>query len=863
MRYSWLGCGSSLCAIAALANTTQSAAQDTTGNNSSSTSDQISEIVVTGDRAILAALRGILPERTYDGSEIESHASSTVGEFLDEVQSQNGDDEPVFLVNGELITDIEDIADFPAEAIRQLELLPRGTSQLVGGPANRRVYNLVLKNKVRTATLSAGRRIATEGEWGESKGELILTSIAGRDRLNLTFRARGSNSLYESDRDIIQPAPAYPFDRLGNIIPFPVGGQEIDPALSAMAGQRVSVAAVLSSFNRSLTLGDFSALAGQTNVTDIGRFRTLRPDSENYDLNLAGSNRILPWLSANYSLRARWSSGASQLGLPGLLFQLPANNPASPFSQDVTLARYAERPLEQVSKNDSYNTNLRLTANSGPWTFGLTGQFDYADRTYETDRLNQISVGQTTLIPDSANPFTPEVDRLFDFAIDHVESRTVSRSLKTTANGPLFATPAGDLRIRIGLGAQSASVRSMNEFAGSIQAKHFSRSDTNIEGGLDIPIASRRAGFLPMLGELNVSLDHSRTNVSRIGIVTRSAAGILWQPVGLINLSASIERLKIPPSIETLTDPVVITENVRIFDFLTGETVDVTYLFGGNPDLLSPTKETTQITANFAPMPRINLQLYASYSSVQTDDIIAALPPAGTDVFTAFPDRFQRDQLNNLILVDSRAVNFDRQKTEELRYSVSFSIPVGRAAATPASKASPIDEAGGDSFAPLAPGSRPRLQFTASHGVALNDTVFTRPGLAPVNLLDGGAIGFGGGRPRHLVDGSIALSDRGMGVRLAGQWRSASTVHIRDAQSENELRFAPFGTLNLRAFADLSNAFPQSKWLKATRVTVAFNNLTNHRQTVTDNAEATPLRYQPGYRDAVGQTVEIESRKIF
>jgi outer membrane receptor protein involved in Fe transport len=69
--------------------------------------------------------------------------------------------------------------------------------------------------------------------------------------------------------------------------------------------------------------------------------------------------------------------------------------------------------------------------------------------------------------------------------------------------------------------------------------------------------------------------------------------------------------------------------------------------------------------------------------------------------------------------------------------------------------------------------------------------------------------------------------------------------------------------MNLRGFAEASRLFPQVSWLKQTRFSLSVNNLLNERQRVTDTIGNTPLRYQFGYRDPVGRTVEIEVRKAF
>ncbi|QDM39906.1 hypothetical protein [Altererythrobacter sp. TH136] len=44
-------------------------------------------IVVTADRLIIEALRGIAPEREYTETDVTDRGLSTVGEFIDEVRS--------------------------------------------------------------------------------------------------------------------------------------------------------------------------------------------------------------------------------------------------------------------------------------------------------------------------------------------------------------------------------------------------------------------------------------------------------------------------------------------------------------------------------------------------------------------------------------------------------------------------------------------------------------------------------------------------------------------------------------------------------------------------------------------------------
>jgi outer membrane receptor protein involved in Fe transport len=313
----------------------------------------------------------------------------------------------------------------------------------------------------------------------------------------------------------------------------------------------------------------------------------------------------------------------------------------------------------------------------------------------------------------------------------------------------------------------------------------------------------------------------------------------------------------------------VVTPGGRFFDFLTGETVDVTQTFGGNPLLLPQTATTKRFGANAAPWREINLQLTAEYLSTRTSDFISSLPPASAAVLLAFPDRFIRDTKGVLTQVDVRPVNFERQTLDQLRYGLSFTVPIGPASA-PRPRSGRTNapslpaEAGEGGEAPLLTGGpRPRLQVVANHTVLLNNGIVIREGLPIVDLLDGGAIGIAGGQPRHRVDFSLNFSDRGLGARFSGLWRSENTLELRQGGTVGTLRFAPLMTVNFTAFVEGTRVFEDVDFLRGTRFTFSVVNLANQRQQVTDSMGITPLNFQSAYRDPIGRTIEIGFRKAF
>jgi len=101
--------------------------------------------------------RDVTPERSLDEDSIEGYGVSTIDELLGEVQDEIGDDldPPLLIVNGQRVNDISDIGGLPVEALRNVQILPRGSALKAGGTATQRVISLTLKRKVRSATVTA------------------------------------------------------------------------------------------------------------------------------------------------------------------------------------------------------------------------------------------------------------------------------------------------------------------------------------------------------------------------------------------------------------------------------------------------------------------------------------------------------------------------------------------------------------------------------------------------------------------------------------------------------------------------------------------------------------------------------------
>ena len=330
------------------------------------------------------------------------------------------------------------------------------------------------------------------------------------------------------------------------------------------------------------------------------------------------------------------------------------------------------------------------------------------------------------------------------------------------------------------------------------------------------------------------------------------------------------------------------TPGARVFDYRTGQTVDVTETAGGNPNLRADSRHVEKLGLNLKPFGKIDLTLSADYIHSTIRNAIAALPSPTAAIEAAFPDRFTRDEEGDLTSIDVRPVNLARETRQELRWGFNFTqklktsqkvidafraLRQSGAFRRPAAGGDGPPAGGGDG----GPGSGPhaggfggrgggggrgnaggggggRLQFSVYHTWYFRDDILTRAGGPTLDLLDGGTQGSGGGQPRHQVEVQLGATNNGIGVRLNGAWQSPTTVNGGVGTATGDLHFSSLATANFRLFADLgaNPALLKHKWARGMRVTLSLNNIFDTRQHVHDANGDTPLSYQPAYLDPLG-----------
>jgi hypothetical protein len=465
--------------------------------------------------------------------------------------------------------------------------------------------------------------------------------------------------------------------------------------------------------------------------------------------------------------------------------------------------------------------------------------------------------------------------------IDSARETSTSADITATANGTLFKLPGGNAGATFRVGGSTVNLDSGHSLG---------RTAGNAAVNVDLPI-SRRGRDFSALGNLTLSANAEVNQLSDFGTLTKIGAGANFSPVDRLNFVTSWAREEGAPTVNQLGDPLITTPDVRIFDFTTGQTVQVTTITGGNRDLLADRRTVVKLGSYWKPSDKLDLRFRADYVHQKIERPISSVSVT-PQIEAAFPDRFVRDDSGQLTQVDLTPLNFDSSRRDTLRLGFDFSKPLKsrrpsqalidqmrkefglppRATVQGAGAEGQQENAtagrgfggrgGGRSFGG-GNQNRGRLTFSLTDTITFVDKVVIAPGLPPLDYLHGDAAGQSGGTPRHTVEARAGYFNNGLGARIGANWRSGTRVNTLTG---DDLRFSPLATFDLRLFAnpgDIPEIAVKHPWLRGTQVRLEFNNIFNTRPNVRDAAGHVPLNYQSDLLDPLGRTFMISFRKLF
>ncbi len=817
-------------------------AQDAQRQSPPRTGEADDEIVVTAPRYGEARVGA---ETEFGEDEIAGQGVDSIQSLLDRMKPfiDPTGEEPVILINGRPADGDRSILSYPPEALDRLAVLKPDAAAQYGYAPGKRVVNLVLKKHFASLNLDAGGRFATAG--GQYGGDISASRVAinGPSRWNIQARISADSALRKSARDI--PVPAGVFDGTGYVAA--PGGGELDPALSLLAGNPVTLAGIPSGAGwQAPLLADFAATAGRADPVDPNRFETLQPARRNLTFG-AGFTRPVGNFSATLTFNANSTDSRGQRGLPMGALLLPGNNPWSPFSTDVLLVRpfAGTQALRNDNSAQTLGGGLLLSGRVGGWVIAFAGNYT---RNWTDSRLDQgIDIVRAQALLDAGDPAFNPFGRWDSPLLRTSRNRSSGETFSTRLNviKTVVDLPAGpftaNATVNYGHNALESRISaSGGDGAASVTSRQSDRLDGQV--ALNIPVFGRDKGRAGLIGDLRLDLLAGAQKLSGGGLQKRYAAGFTWSPVQLLQLRGMLENAEAAPSADQLDAPIVTTVN-RIYDYVRQEAVDAVWITGGNPGLGRGRRQNRTISAMLRPFKSQDLSLNLGYSDQVAKSGVAGFPQLTPAIEAAFPERVIRDAAGRLVSIDARAINLARETSAELRSGFTMSLPHRGGGALPKPGVNPM-----------------QWTFSLNYRRRLKSTLLTRVGLPVIDQLDSD-----GGQSRDSLSGQVTAGKRGIGGSLNGNWTGAASLRNGGATG-GDYRFAAWSSFDLSLFVEpehLLGVAGKAPWLKNLRLSLDVRNLLNDYRRVRLADGSIPFGYGRDQIDPLGRTVRIALRKRF
>jgi len=776
------------------------------------------EIIVTAE-----SIRGQIdvpqaPVAIYDEAEIASFGAGSIAELMDQIAPQTGSGRgrggghPAFLVNGQRISSFREMRNYPPEAVRRIEVLPEEVALRFGFRPDQRVVNMILKDNYASITGEIEYGFPSAGGYAANEQDVSVLRISGKNRFNIGLEVEDASMLTEADRGV-------------------------------------------SSVTEARFQGD----------ADQAVYRSLLPDTR--DIQLTGS----------------WTRGLGKDGLGGSL----SLNGSVTQLDSLSLRGIDAATLTDPDGNSAYRTlddparglGVR-TRDTRTRTVELGGGYDAvladwrinatADWTHEETRTTTVGSADTSAlrdaVADGSIAYDAPVADLLDSGL--VSAGQVYRAYSNTENASALVTltgqpaqlPAGELALVLKAGFNWDDIDSFDTRNPGIRTR-LTRGDADAGFTLGVPLASRRTGAWEAIGDLSLDLSGGVSHLSDFGTLFDGSAGLTWGVTRNLDLSASYIVREAAPSLTQLGAPQVLTSGATVYDFSSGQTVQVDLISGGNPDLVAERQTDWKFALNWDLPVLRRSRLIAEYYDETSRNVSASFPVLTPAIEAAFPDRVIRDDGGNLVSIDQRPVTFSRQEGRRLRYGIDLSDSFG------AAKKVSEDRSGEQGRTPRMPGmgrgmDGGRWSATLYHTIRFQQDVLIGEGGPVLDLLSGDAL-TGSATPRHEIELQGGAFKNGIGLRVSGKYLGGSRIDGNGASGTGSLDFHPYATFDARLFVDLERQFDKAAFLKGSRISLRVDNIFDAQQRVTDGNGLVPVSYQPDFQDPKGRFFEIDFRKRF
>lgn len=963
-------------------------AQDTAQAPEQTLSDEdVDAIVVTAERIRGQVDTASAPVLELDQQQVAAFGAASIADLVAQLSPQIGTGRgrggrPVFLVNGQRITNFREIGRYPPESIKKVEVLPEEVALKFGFPADQRVINFILQDNFASREVEVEAGMPTRGGYSSGEAELGLLRIDGLERLNATASYTRTTPLTEAERNIAQTpgnAPTVATDpNPADFRTLVARSEQLEANLTGTYGLGESGSAGQFTLNSQWVHGRTQSLSGLDLATVNGEIRVIDGDPIE---RLTNTDTLS--IGAGYN---------TQLG--DYRFQSTFDGGLTDTESRIDRRRTAAGPvIADLARSKLWTAGLKTTLIGQPYLLPAGELGVTLSAAYDWDRIESFdtrtAAGETALtrgnLSAGANLSLPIASRrddvlaaLGDVNLSIGGGLELLSDFGTLGNvtGNLIWRPAEPLTLQASYTVREAAP-GLSQLGGptivnfNLPAYDFRTSQsvlvTQTSGGNPFLQSETQRDLklsasydIDWLDRANVLIEYYRNRSENV----TSGFPLLTPEIeaafpGRVTRDAATGRLT-ALDVRPVTFAEVRSERLRygfnLFGRLGKPLPEGQRQAGGFGALMAaarPTPASASRTSPPAPAgtqqppaggrPGGGMMSMDPQRFAQVREQFCAGPAGAIPDLSAFPQQMQDRLKGEDGKVDPARVAVMRERfcsadagrrfdparfaamrqalcadmtrdpdpaaiPEEIRARLTgrdgaiaparlkefrdriCTLPTGQGHGpgagaggdAGASPSGPVVVTAGPSsggsggggrgrsggFGPMGGGDgQGRWNLSLYHTVNLANTVMIAPGLPVLDLLDGDATGSGGGVSRHLLELEGGTFYRGIGIRLSGNYRSATRVRGTGLPGSSDLLFGDLATFNLRSFV----ALDQQRWLvgerprffKNARLSLSVNNIFDTRQRVTDASGLVPLRYQPFLIDPVGRFVEIEFRKLF
>ncbi|MFT3965473.1 MAG: TonB-dependent receptor [Sphingobium sp.] len=322
---------------------------------------------------------------------------------------------------------------------------------------------------------------------------------------------------------------------------------------------------------------------------------------------------------------------------------------------------YSLDALARSASGQTARLGATINADGKVWHSTLTTTYTHDEsRTLTDGRYNDSGIAAALAVRNPA---------------DVARSRSDVMTADLTSNASLYRLPAGDVSLTLRLGGTLSGFEAERTNYSRTEGSVYRASDLNRSIGLgavslDVPLVRSPS---PFIGRLSANGNAEVQSLSDFGTIKGYGFGLNWRPRTGVAFIASYKSAETAPTVQQLGNPQIVTGNVQVFDYQTGQTVNITQISGGNPNLQVADQKDFRIGTTIKPFSKPDVTLTVDYNHRLTRNGVGSLPGTTDAAEQAFGSRFVRDAATNeLLSIDARSVNIARQESSSIRWGLNF-----------------------------------------------------------------------------------------------------------------------------------------------------------------------------------------------